>query len=370
MRREFDSAHNPIFLKREAAGTGSLYVFRLGKPRFWHVFRQRLGLVLLDQRFPALGHAHGRLAGAADEKLALILGEIDVGIGPFKECGGRGLAERDDLESPTMTLDVLGQRNEVAVAGGEHDHVNRIHGTHDVHRDANVPVGLLDAGQVFHERFGFCLNAGFLQSFKERRLVTGFRGDDVGGCANELAVAKAGRHDVAEVNFFPEKIPGAVIKILRVDENGDAPVREIKHRWVEPNVGSQIKRMKSLSANAGDGLFRFEIEISDEFRMSFFIFALDVFEKPAAFVHFFHESAAGGMVFFVVAQVSGQVFDFRSENGDLNLGGSSVVLMRLVLRDDILLLARSEHRVVISSGSPRAGTHSRSKRSPKLMRRD
>src|SRR5690606_20059756 len=53
---------------------------------------------------------------------------------------------------------------------------------------------------------------------------------------------------------------------------------------------------------------------------------------------------AGGEVLLVREQVTGKVLDFGSQNGDLDLRRTGVLIVRLELLNDLLLLLLVEHR--------------------------
>src|SRR4051812_11901285 len=66
-----------------------------------------------------------------------------------------------------------------------------------------------------------------------------------------------------------------------------------------------------------------------------------------------HQQPAARMeVFRVSAQVLREFRDARREKSDLNLGRARIALMRLVIRDDLVLLLRSQSHVGKASYAP------------------
>ena len=82
----------------------------------------------------------------------------------------------------------------------------------------------------------------------------------------------------------------------------------------------------------------FEFEGLFELFESFGILAFKVLEKASALVYFAQKPTSGRVVFFVLAQMRGQIRDFRGQNRNLHLRGTRVVLVRCVLFNDVLLL--------------------------------
>lgn len=81
------------------------------------------------------------------------------------------------------------------------------------------------------------------------------------------------------------------------------------------------------------------------------VIALEVHEEVAALGDFAEQTAAGGVVFLVILQVVGQLRDLTREERNLDLGGTRVFLVRLVLSDDRLLDASLQSHKNMSKGS-------------------
>lgn len=73
------------------------------------------------------------------------------------------------------------------------------------------------------------------------------------------------------------------------------------------------------------------------------VLALQVLEQAAALADLAEETLPGGEVLLVLEKVTGEVLDLGSEDGDLDLGGTRVLIVGLVLFDDALLLLLVEH---------------------------
>jgi len=57
-------------------------------------------------------------------------------------------------------------------------------------------------------------------------------------------------------------------------------------------------------------------------------------QHPAALSDELEKSTPTGLVFFIGAQVIGQLLDAPSQDRDLNFGGAGIAVMAVVLRDE------------------------------------
>src|SRR3990167_10875270 len=80
--------------------------------------------------------------------------------------------------------------------------------------------------------------------------------------------------------------------------------------------------------------------------MGLLVFSLKIFKKTSALVDLFHQPSARGMIFFVLAQVIGKVFDLCRQNGNLHLRRPRIVLVGLEFLNEVLFLSSGKHRGV------------------------
>jgi len=141
----------------------------------------------------------------------------------FAELARSRAAEAHDFYlAPRVHLQVLDERDEIAVARDEDDRVEFGRCGDGVDRHADVPVRLLGATVEYLELFGLGLDADFGERFEEGGLLAAFRRHHVGAGADEVAAGDRIFQDVAEINARVINIFRAVVEILRVDEYTDA----------------------------------------------------------------------------------------------------------------------------------------------------
>ena len=68
------------------------------------------------------------------------------------------------------------------------------------------------------------------------------------------------------------------------------------------------------------------------------VVGLQIIEQTAAFADKHKKPAPGGMIFLVSLEVLGQITDSLRQDRDLHFGAPSIVVVRAILRNDVLLL--------------------------------
>jgi hypothetical protein len=92
---------------------------------------------------------------------------------------------------------------------------------------------------------------------------------------------------------------------------------------------------------------RLWVELGHEFIVRCCIFTLEVLHQAATFTHFFDQTTARRVVFFVGLQVLDKFVHFGGEKRDLNLWRTRIRWMGLKLFDQLLFLCWVQHRVVL-----------------------
>src|SRR5215510_3501310 len=85
------------------------------------------------------------------------------------------------------------------------------------------------------------------------------------------------------------------------------------------------------------------------------IFPLEILDQPPPLADQHEQAPSRVMVLGVLLEVLGESIDALAQDGDLNLRGSRVPLMRLELLDQVLLLLGGQRHWWASWQSPRPG---------------
>lgn len=81
-----------------------------------------------------------------------------------------------------------------------------------------------------------------------------------------------------------------------------------------------------------------------EIVVRFRVFTLEVLHQTTAFAHFFDQTTARGVVFFVCLQVFDELGNLCAQEGDLHLRRTGIVCMGLKFFDQLLFLSCVQHR--------------------------
>src|SRR6185369_4249092 len=163
-----------------------------------------------------------------------IVAHVGEGMRGFLEFPGGRLAEGDYFDLATfMEIEVLDERDEVAVACHEHDCIELGCELHRIDREADVPVSFLRAIGEYLEVFRLCFDAHLGERVEEVLLFAAFGRDHIGDSAHEDAAADSLFEDSAEIHSCLIEVLRAVIKVLCVNEYADTLgwMLDNCHKW-------------------------------------------------------------------------------------------------------------------------------------------
>ncbi len=122
-------------------------------------------------------------------------------------------------------------------------------------------------------------------------------------------------------------------------------VRVRRHVSPHPIFLNVLQNKKSPVVVASGDFFHLHLQFCHQFVVRFGVFALEVLHEAATFTDLLDQTAAGGKILLVRAQVIRKFFDFFRQNRDLDLRGTRIRRMNLVLLNNALLLICIQHVV-------------------------